>query len=337
MKSRDGGHVRSAHTKTAPAQIPAGLDEIEEPPSDREDQGRRPTYTIVENIKPRRPVVEPRVREVEKVRVSGGVEPVPAEYESFAHAIADNIQTNLKQHFRRSRTEEQVRQMVAEIEKEVSGLIWRCMAGEAIFGTAAVAHAEAGYVWAVNVLADAEQFRAGAPTFTFSVALLQRGRAVLGLLGAPMTGERWVGSRGAQTTLNGQLVTAPPPSAANKPAAQAPASLLGSLGAVEQLGGLERAGAEQLRRGAGSEWVEMGSEAYGCALVAGGLGDAALATRLPPPTLYALAPIVQGAGGHMCDWHGRPVTGGPGPGSDGRVLVASSARLARDLLERMTV
>ena len=60
---------------------------------------------------------------------------------------------------------------------------------------------------------------------------------------------------------------------------------------------------------------------YG-ALASGGL-DLVVECNLQPYDFCALAPVVEGAGGVMTDWQGRPLT----IASDGRVLVAATPEL----------
>jgi fructose-1,6-bisphosphatase/inositol monophosphatase family enzyme len=65
----------------------------------------------------------------------------------------------------------------------------------------------------------------------------------------------------------------------------------------------------------------MGGDCYNYALLASGHIDIVCEAGLKLHDFAALAPIVEGAGGTMCDWRGEPLHAA----SDGRVLALGDA------------
>ncbi len=63
---------------------------------------------------------------------------------------------------------------------------------------------DADWLWVIDPIDGTKSFITGRPTFGTLVALLYRGRPVLGVIDQPIIGDRWVGAIGRQTTLNGQ-------------------------------------------------------------------------------------------------------------------------------------
>jgi fructose-1,6-bisphosphatase/inositol monophosphatase family enzyme len=66
----------------------------------------------------------------------------------------------------------------------------------------------------------------------------------------------------------------------------------------------------------------FGGDCYAYGLLAMGFADLVVEADLEPYDFLALVPVIEGAGGRVSDWRGRPL----GLGSDGRVLAAGDAR-----------
>ena len=69
---------------------------------------------------------------------------------------------------------------------------------------------DADWLWVIDPIDGTKSFITGRPTFGTLVALLYRGRPVLGVIDQPIVGDRWVGAIGRQTILNGQPATSGP-------------------------------------------------------------------------------------------------------------------------------
>ena len=67
----------------------------------------------------------------------------------------------------------------------------------------------------------------------------------------------------------------------------------------------------------------FGTDCYGYGLLALGFTDLVVEAKLKNHDFCPIVPIVEGAGGCMTDWLGKPL----GPGSDGHVLAAGDSAL----------
>ena len=72
-----------------------------------------------------------------------------------------------------------------------------------------------------------------------------------------------------------------------------------------------------------------GGDCYSFGLLANGSLDAVIEAETQTYDYAALPPIINGAGGHMCDWNGNPLT----IESDGNLLAVSDIALKDPLLE----
>src|SRR3546814_5496891 len=74
-----------------------------------------------------------------------------------------------------------------------------------------------------------------------------------------------------------------------------------------------------------------GGDCYNYGLVASGHVDIVVEAGLKLHDLAALVPVVEGAGGRMCDWAGEPLT----HDSDGQVIALGDAPRLDDVLEAL--
>src|SRR6185312_6104095 len=58
---------------------------------------------------------------------------------------------------------------------------------------------DAELVWTIDPIDGTRAFITGKPTFTTLIALLHRGRPVLGVIDQPITRDRWIGAAGRPT------------------------------------------------------------------------------------------------------------------------------------------
>ena len=75
----------------------------------------------------------------------------------------------------------------------------------------------------------------------------------------------------------------------------------------------------------------FGGDCYAYGLLAIGHIDLVIEYGLKLYDFAALVPVVQGAGGTMSDWQGRPLTGS----SQGDVIAAGDERTHRQALDRL--
>jgi histidinol phosphatase-like enzyme (inositol monophosphatase family) len=180
---------------------------------------------------------------------------------------------------------------------------------------------DADWLWVIDPIDGTKSFITGRPTFGTLVALLYRGRPVLGVIDQPITGDRWVGAVGQPTTLNG------------KPAHVRACPSLGR--ATLNTTSPDLFGADDyaaFRRVATAVKLPMyGGDCYAYGLLAAGFVDLVIEAGLKLYDYAALVPVVEGAGGVMTDWSGAPL----GRGSDGRVVAAGDAAAHAEALARL--
>lgn len=244
----------------------------------------------------------------------------PAEYMALANRLADAAGAVLRRYFRTPfAIDDKADESPVTIADRATETAMRAILAEAcpshgIFGEEHGAdRLDAEWLWVLDPIDGTRAFITGKPSFGTLIALLHRGRPVLGVIDQPITGERWLGAAGAATTLNG---------------APARVRACGDIGeaylyttAPELFVGDDL---EPWRRVHGAvKHPRYGADCYAYGLLALGCVDLVVETTLKPYDYCALIPVVQGAGGIITDWRG----GSLGLGSDGRVLAAGDARV----------
>jgi len=172
---------------------------------------------------------------------------------------------------------------------------------------------DAERVWVLDPIDGTRSFVAGRPIFGTLIALIDRQKPVLGVINQPISGERWVGRIGQPTTLNGAPVRTRPCEAI----AQAHLATTGpGYFTPESWAAFERV------RVAARDTL-WGGDCYNYGLLAAGHLDLVVEDGLKLYDFAALVPIVEGAGGVMRDWQGRPLD----MHSSGQVIAAGDGRL----------
>ena len=83
--------------------------------------------------------------------------------------------------------------------------------------------------------------------------------------------------------------------------------------------------------GAPRQGPVYGGDCYNYGLLASGFLDIVIESGLQSYDFSALVPVVEGAGGLMCDWNGEPLTAD----SDGHVLALGDPARLEDVLEAL--
>ena len=179
--------------------------------------------------------------------------------------------------------------------------------------------------WVLDPIDGTTSFIAGRPIFGTLIALLQDGFPVLGIIDQPIGRERWAGRTGHATTFNGKEVR-------TAPCRDLSAAVLGTTSPhafteheADHFMGLAKAVAERK--------IIYGGDCYNYGLVASGHVDIVCEAGLKLHDFAALAPIVEGAGGLMCDWAGEPLH----KDSDGTALAIGDPARLEDILDAMAV
>lgn len=178
-----------------------------------------------------------------------------------------------------------------------------------------------GRTWVLDPIDGTTSFIAGRPIFGTLIALLSEGWPVLGVIDQPIARERWVGATGRATTFNGAPVR-------SKPCAELGEAVLATTSPHlfsdhDAMHFMALAKACDIRR------LIWGGDCYNYGLVALGQVDLVAEAGLKLHDFAALVPVVEGAGGHMCDWAGEPLHAE----SKGDVLAIGDPARTEDVLE----
>jgi inositol-phosphate phosphatase / L-galactose 1-phosphate phosphatase / histidinol-phosphatase len=177
---------------------------------------------------------------------------------------------------------------------------------------------EARYVWVLDPIDGTRAFIAGRPLFGTLIALLDDGRPVLGVIDQPIIGDRWVGAEGRPTLFNGEP-------ARTRDCRELSTARIGTT-SPQAFDAANFAKFERLRPHVRD--TLYGGDCHNYGLVASGHLDIVIEAGLQLYDFAALVPVVEGAGGRMTDWAGRPL----GRNSDGRVIAAGDPALVDQAL-----
>jgi inositol-phosphate phosphatase/L-galactose 1-phosphate phosphatase/histidinol-phosphatase len=180
-----------------------------------------------------------------------------------------------------------------------------------------------GRSWVLDPIDGTAGFLAGRAMFGTLIALLVEGWPVLGVIDQPIAGERWVGASGRKTLLNGQPVQ----TRRCRELADATIATTGPHYFTDHEGEhfMALAAKTDYRR------MVMGGDCYNYAMLASGHLDIVCEAGLKLHDWAALVPVVEGAGGAMCDWNGDPLHAG----SDGHVLALGDPARQEDAVEAL--
>lgn len=182
---------------------------------------------------------------------------------------------------------------------------------------------ETSRTWVLDPIDGTVSFLGGRPIFGTLIALLVEGFPVLGLIDQPILGERWLGASGRATTFNGDPVR----SRSCRALDEAVLATTGPHYFDEHDGEhfMALAARTDHRR------MMMGGDCYNYGLLASGYVDIVCEAGLKLHDWAALAPIVEGAGGTMCDWNGDPLHAA----SDGHVLALGDPARLEEAIEAL--
>lgn len=180
-----------------------------------------------------------------------------------------------------------------------------------------------GRSWVLDPIDGTVSFMAGRPIFGTLVALVEEGWPVVGVIDQPVARERWVGAVGRTTMFNGKPV-----------ATRACGALDQMTLATSSPHYFDDAQSEHFLRLASklsARQLIYGGDCYNYGLVALGGLDAVVETNLKIYDFAALVPIVEGAGGTMCDWTGEPLNAD----SAGDVIALGDPARLEDVVESL--
>ena len=185
---------------------------------------------------------------------------------------------------------------------------------------------EAEFVWVVDPIDGTRAFVAGLPVWTTLIGLRFQGAPVLGSIAQPYLREFFIGS----PVLGSRLVT---PDGERRLQVRDCPELTGAVIATtdpQLFNGAELAAWTQVR--AAARLTRLGCDAYAYAMVALGTLDMVIESGLKSWDVEAAVPLIEGAGGLVCDWRGRRIGRDGGQmvmAGDPRCLKAALTALSR--------
>ena len=157
---------------------------------------------------------------------------------------------------------------------------------------------DAEVVWILDPIDGTAPFVAGVPVFGTLIALAVDRIPVLGVMHLPVTAQRWEGVVGRATTLDGQPVR-------TRRCNELGSAIL-TASNPDFFSDAERPALDVLRER--TAWRIYGGCCMSYGLLAAGRTDVAIDTRLKVWDYAPFKPMIEGAGGVVSDWQGRPIT-----------------------------
>ena len=247
---------------------------------------------------------------------------------ALAHRLADAARAAILPHYRSGLTAERkgdaspVTLADRAAEEAMRRILKAEVARDGVIGEEFGAQeGQTGRTWVLDPIDGTTSFLVGRPIFGTLIALLVDGFPVLGVIDQAVLGERWLGAAGQPTTLNGKPVRTRACPALD----EATLATTGPHYFDEHDGGhfLALAARTDHKR------MVMGGDCYNYALLASGHIDVVCEAGLKLHDFAALVPVVEGAGGTMCDWAGDPLHAG----STGHVLALGDPARLEDVIE----
>jgi inositol-phosphate phosphatase / L-galactose 1-phosphate phosphatase / histidinol-phosphatase len=243
---------------------------------------------------------------------------------SFALSLLDSTRSDLLRRWKRPRGFEvksdgsPVTVADRAIESAMRRAIRRRFPAHGIAGEEhAAERADAAWQWLLDPIDGTKSFVCALPLWGTLIALLHEGRPRLGLIDAPVLAQRWIGVAGRPTlhTTHHGTKRCRVSRCTQLSAARLCLPAPDVFSTTESAAVRALAGDAALRRYGGD------CCSYG-ALAGGGL-DVIVEAGLDDHDFLPMVPVIEGAGGVITDWAGRPL----GRHSDGRVLAAATPTL----------
>jgi histidinol phosphatase-like enzyme (inositol monophosphatase family) len=257
---------------------------------------------------------------------------VPAELVALAHRLADAARPIAARYFRTGVAvdDKTDRSPVTIADREAETAMRALLTAEVpvhgVFGEEhGAVRTDADYVWVLDPIDGTKAFITGLPIFGTLIALLHRGKPVMGVIDQPILQERWLGIDGQPSTFNGQPIHVRACAALDR-------AYMYSTAPIMFPGAFEKRHEALTQRVKLFRW---GGDCYAYGLLASGHVDLVVENSLKLYDFAALVPVIKGADGLITDWRGKELD----VHSDGSVLAAGDAavhRAAMDVLNGTT-
>jgi len=240
---------------------------------------------------------------------------VPADFVALAHALADAARPISARYFRTTVAiddkDDASPVTIADREAEAAmrAILSREVPQHGVYGEEhGVERADAEHVWVLDPIDGTRAFITGLPIWGTLIALLHKGVPVLGVIDQPILQERWLGVAGQPSTLNGQPIHVRACPTLDRAYMYSTAPIMFSGDVSRKHEALSHA----------VKLFRWGGDCYAYGLLASGHVDLVVENTLKLYDFAALVPVIQGAGGLVTDWQGRPLD----MHSDGSIIAA---------------
>jgi len=157
---------------------------------------------------------------------------------------------------------------------------------------------DSGFTWVIDPIDGTKPFICGHHGFGTLIALCENDLPILGVIDQAITKDRWVGAKGLPTTHNGQPVTTRKCDELKNAITTATAP--GMFFDIDV--GFYRVIRNEVK------YTVWGGDCISYGLLASGHVDMVIEASMSPHDYLAHAPIIEGAGGKVCDWDGNPLS-----------------------------
>jgi myo-inositol-1(or 4)-monophosphatase len=248
----------------------------------------------------------------------------------FAHRLADAARAVIRPYFRRridvvdkgvAGFFDPVTEADRRAEETMRALICNAFPSDGILGEElGQTPGESGFVWILDPIDGTRAFIAGQPLWGTLIALERNGTPVIGILDQPFLDERFTGLGGAtefrNAATNQMLQT--------RSCARLADAVICTTHPMLHFNEAERQRYWNVEKHC--RLSRYGGDCYAYGLVALGFVDLVIETDLKRWDIAPLIPIIEGAGGVVTNWEGRPMHEG------GRVIAAGDARVHAEAL-----
>ncbi|MFP4313439.1 MAG: inositol monophosphatase family protein [Alphaproteobacteria bacterium] len=205
---------------------------------------------------------------------------------------------------------------------------------------------QSGLTWVIDPIDGTKSFMIGRPTFGTLIALCEDDVPKLGVIDQAISAERWVGVRGEETIFYSDLNARPPAPSELSPPAGGRIKVGVEIAKTRPCSSLNDAIIcsttpsmfdgmppyfERFHQGKMAHGLIWGGDCYMYGLLASGHLDMTIEAALSPYDFAALVPVVEGAGGIICDYAGNPLT----LQSSGQVIALGDSSLLPEVLKKL--
>lgn len=250
---------------------------------------------------------------------------------AFAHRLADAAREVIRPYFRRridvvdkgaAGAFDPVTEADKRAEQVMRDIIEQTYPRDGILGEEyGLKSGESGFVWVLDPIDGTRAFIAGQPLWGTLIALEEDGKPIIGILDQPFLDERFTGFDSATEFRNASSTQR----LKTRSCAQLADAVISTTHPMLHFKDVERERYWNVEKRC--RLSRYGGDCYGYALVAMGFVDLVIETNLRRWDIAPLIPIIEGAGGIITNWDGRPRTEG------GAVIAAGDPRVHAEALK----